>query len=241
MTVDPYTESPSTLKVRIQKLTGVPVARQKLLTKTTKQGGGGGGGWKGMLKDNTETFASLSLFMSSEEEQDNKINTITNKEIVVTLIGSAEVLSTASQTAAPVKFVEDMTAEEIQQEATKRLFASSTPVIGMIPAIQKQYPMERNDNKTEWYTYNHYVSGLPQRQIEDLLVSQQPKQPHTNSSNESRSNNQNDNNKMEVDGTTGPHEDNNTDDSMLSKTTSATLVGRVVMSMGMELRRSLCE
>ena len=190
MELDPHVDSLASFKERIQSLTGVPVERQKLLAKK--------GGWKGILQDDY-SFSSLST-----------------TTMVVTLIGSAAVLP--QQSATPIKFVEDMTPQELQEQERRMAMRNNDPesdqVIGMIPAIQKP-PYERNDNKTEWYAYNHYVSGIPQRHIESLLLEQQQPTKKDDAKADSTSS------------------DTNTSAAAAATTT---VLGRVVM--GMELRRA---
>lgn len=129
------------LKERIQSLTGVPMARQKLLCKK---------GWKGSLPDD---FCF--------------IHTTNTTPISITLIGSADTLSEPKE---KTKFVEDLTAEEIQAAQQEEIQMAMANSVGMIPALQKP-PQFRKDGKQEMYQYNRLVSGMPQEQIEDWIRS----------------------------------------------------------------------
>ena len=82
--------STNEFKQTIEQLTGVPVARQKLLCKH---------GWKGTLK-NDDTFAA-NLSLPAKQSS-----------LVVTLIGSAEKLPEPPKTR--TKFQEDITPEEVE-------------------------------------------------------------------------------------------------------------------------------
>lgn len=138
-------ETGRALKERVQTLTGVPVARQKLLTKK-------GGGWKGSLNDDVV----LSLGASGDA-----------KILTITLIGSAEIV--VEPTTQPM-FWEDLSPEELQATEDAQAQAAMATAVGMIPALQLP-PHQRDDGKQEWYQYNRLVTGLPQRQCEFLLSS----------------------------------------------------------------------
>lgn len=107
-------------------------------------------GWKGPLRDD---------FVFAE---------ITKAKLIVTLIGSAETL------AEPVRkqaFLEDLSPEQLAADEEARLAEAMTDAEGMIAALQKP-PHCRDDGKQEVYQYNRVVTGLPQRQIEELLRKQ---------------------------------------------------------------------
>lgn len=138
--------SPADFMDRVQRITGVPVHRQKLLSK---------GCWKGSLSESTDL---------------SKIN-ITSKTklpLLVTLIGSADKLVEPTEKTA---FIEDLTPEQLEKAVQEREQAAMVEAEGMIPALQL-LPTERDDRKTETYQYNRLVTGLPQKQIESMLKQQ---------------------------------------------------------------------
>ena len=135
-------ESATRLKERVATLTGVPMSRQKLLSKK--------GGWKGALPNdiifNESTFSGIS-------------------SLSITLIGSAETLDGPKQ---QPTFLEDLSAEQLQRAEEAEFQAALVTAEGMIPAMQLP-PHRRDDQKQEFYEYNRLVTGLPQRQIEEHL------------------------------------------------------------------------
>jgi len=137
------------LKRDVQTLTNVPTTRQKLLCPKF---------WKGALKDADNLPENFSIPKGHDA-------------LLVTLIGSAEVMVEKSQDERP-RFVEDMTPEELK--AAQRMLAreetdvNDDPPEGDIVALQL-VPEDRNDGKMEAYQYNRLVNGLPQRKIEDRL------------------------------------------------------------------------
>jgi WD40 repeat protein len=149
-------ESAVSFKERVEALTGVPVHRQKLLAK---------GGWKGTLRDD----AVLG---------DN--NTLLSIKLTVTLIGSAEKLHELPKEERPT-FVEDLSADDLRAAEQAELEAAMATAEGMIVPLQHP-PHLRDDGKQEVYSYNRLVTGLPQRQIEDLLRQRQRKQRQDESS-----------------------------------------------------------
>ena len=148
-------ESAIAFKQNIQALTGVPIHRQKLLASKK-------GAWKGPLKDDYPMD-------SIQPQTQTTTSSSTIPLLIVTLIGSADVLSEGPKI--KTRFEEDLTMEEIRAAEEVTIQQAMKHSHGMIPAFQK-LPHERNDNKAELYQYNHMVLGLPQRQIEDLLVKQ---------------------------------------------------------------------
>ena len=169
------------LKLQVQTLTGVPVHRQKLLCKSV---------WKGALKD------------------DDTIQIPNGKSsIVVTLIGSAEVLVEKPLEERPL-FSEDLTPEELWKATRPQHMAQEEDIVDII-ALQKEVGFERDDGKAGLYQYNRLVTGLPQHQINDMLVCRK-KQSDTNNN-------------------------NGEDDTAANKTDE--LTGEVAMTMGMELRK----
>jgi len=142
-------ESSTTLKQRVQEQTGVPASRQKLLTKK--------GGWKGSLKNDIILDGSILAT--------KKNNTV---PLAVTLIGSAEIL--AAPPATKIKFIEDLTPEDLKKAEEAELQAAMKTATGMISALQLS-PHRRDDGKQEelLYQYNRLVTGLPQQQIEREL------------------------------------------------------------------------
>jgi len=145
-------ENSSFFKQRVEEITGVPMARQKLLSKQQR------GGWKGSLKD--DVILSSGLLLGSADG-----TTDTHKAIVVTLIGSADTLAPTSQ---KTTFLEDLSPQELQAEEEALYQAAMETAEGMISALQLP-PHQRDDNKQEQYQYNRLVVGLPQRQIEQEL------------------------------------------------------------------------
>lgn len=137
------------MKEQVQELTHVPIERQKLLCSKKK----GSIHWKGSLSND---------FIFTVADDAKPIS----HPLVVTLIGSAEAIQAPPKVR--TQFVEDMTDEERRavDEATEQVAAEHA--IGMIPALQLP-PHLRDDRKQETYQYNRLVSGLPQRQIEDLV------------------------------------------------------------------------
>jgi len=140
-------DSVSILQQRVQEVTGVPVGRQKLLSKKA---------WKGPLK--SDAILSLETIQMTTP-------------LVVTLIGSAETLK---EPTTPTIFLEDLSLEDLQKAEEEELQAAMGTATGMIQALQLP-PHRRDDHKQEVYEYNRLVTGLPQRQIEsELLQQQQP-------------------------------------------------------------------
>eukprot|EP00980_Cylindrotheca_fusiformis_P029166 scaffold22740_cov139-Cylindrotheca_fusiformis.AAC.20 len=136
------------LKEQIQRLTNVPVERQKLLCSKKK----GPIHWKGSLPNDF-------VFTVPED-------VVISHPLVVTLIGSAEQAIQAPKER--TQFVEDMTDEERQAVDQAKEQAAMEHAVGMIPALQLP-PLHRDDGKQEIYQYNRLVTGLPQRQIEELV------------------------------------------------------------------------
>lgn len=147
-----------TLKQQVESLTGVPISRQKLLCPKL---------WKGPLQ-NVDILPQTIL--SSQNNHSKGSN------IVVTLIGSADVLIEKSIEERPV-FAEDMTPEELWKATRGKDINEQDDEDDVvdIPALQKRRGMERDDGKKEMYQYNRLVTGLPQGQINDMLVSRKKK------------------------------------------------------------------
>jgi WD40 repeat protein len=182
-------ESPRNFKQTVEKLTGVPVERQKLLAKH---------GWKGTLRDDF-------VF--------EKVNNKNKTTLVVTLIGSAETLREPplfAAAAAQTGFLEDLSPEQRLAAEQAQQQAAMATAEGMIAVLQRP-PDLRDDGKKEVYSYNRLVTGLPQRQIEELL----------------RKRRQRDNSKDDTTATT-----------TTTTTTTTTALGSVVMTLGLELRRA---
>jgi WD40 repeat protein len=141
-------DSGRSMKEQVQELTHVPIERQKLLCSKKK----GSIHWKGSLSND---------FIFTVADDASSIS----PPLVVTLIGSAEAIQAPK---VRTQFVEDMTDEERRavDEATEQDAAQHA--VGMIAALQLP-PHHRDDGKQETYQYNRLVSGLPQRQIEDLV------------------------------------------------------------------------
>ena len=147
-----------TLKQQVESLTGVPISRQKLLCPKL---------WKGPLQ-NVDILPQTIL--SSQNNHSKGSN------IVVTLIGSADVLIEKLIEERPV-FAEDMTPEELWKATRGKDINEQDDEDDVvdIPALQKRRGMERDDGKKEMYQYNRLVTGLPQGQINDMLVSRKKK------------------------------------------------------------------
>jgi|AntRauTorckE5430_2_1112549.scaffolds.fasta_scaffold00963_5 WD40 repeat protein len=136
------------LKRQVQALTNVPPPRQKLLCPKY---------WKGALKDTDNLPVDFIVPKGMNS-------------IIVTLIGSAEVLVEKTPEER-VRFVEDMTTEEVKEAeklAAGHDSAEESIGVGDIVALQRTLE-DRNDGKMEMYQYNRLVNGLPQQQIEDKL------------------------------------------------------------------------
>mmetsp|Transcript_665 Transcript_665/g.1196 ORF Transcript_665/g.1196 Transcript_665/m.1196 type:complete len:619 (+) Transcript_665:38-1894(+) len=132
------------LKQEIYVLTGVPIERQRVMCR---------GAWQGALKDGAVINELLTLSSGQSE-------------LTVMLIGTAE--AAPAKPPEETKFVEDLSAEEVAAAAAAAAAAELEAAEGLIIALQR-LPAERNDKKKEMYKYNHFVTGLPQRQIEDML------------------------------------------------------------------------
>ncbi|KAL7545713.1 hypothetical protein ACHAWF_009065 [Thalassiosira exigua] len=178
--------SARSFKLRVQSLTGVPVDRQKLLSNA----------WKGTLKDDDALPTAIVVPRGKAS-------------IVVTLVGTAETLAEKPPEERP-RFAEDMTAEELREARRSNApgeAAEATDVVDIV-ALQKE-GWERDDGKMEMYQYNRLVTGLPQRQINDVLVSRKRKHEE--------------------------HEDG-PDDTKVAP--PAPLLEEVAMTLGLELRRA---
>jgi WD40 repeat protein len=143
--------SGSDVKHQIQDLTNVPPTRQKILCPKL---------WKGALKDTD---------IIPDDIPDNT---------KLTLIGTADTLAEKSIEERP-RFVEDMTDEEIwklkQIAKNGNGVDNNGPIIDIV-ALQKEHGMDRDDGKMEMYEYNRLVTGLPQQQINDMLVQRMEKE-----------------------------------------------------------------
>jgi len=177
----------SDLKHQIYALTNVPPTRQKILCPKL---------WKGALKD-TDVIAT-------------DVDSIPNNT-KITLIGTADTLVEKSMEERP-RFVEDMTDEEIWKlkQNSRGVNDDDTdgPIIDII-ALQKEHGMDRGDGKMEMYEYNRLVTGLPQHQIEDMLLQRMQKEGG------------------EKDPTNSVRDTNTTE-----------LKGEIAMTMGLQLRRA---
>ena len=188
-------ENSSTLKQRVEEITNVPIARQKLLLGGIQQSSPKlpqqrrrpqrlplQGSWKGPLKDNV----ILLLVEEGEEEEEGGTTseasiTEPRLNLVVTLIGSAEPVPVAPTSTPPIRFLEDLSPEDLQAEDDAQFQAALENAEGMIPALQLP-PHHRgggggdhvnhnhsNNSSGISHPYNRLVSGLPQRQIEQEL------------------------------------------------------------------------
>lgn len=141
--------SASTYKNQVQHLTGLPTERQKLLCPKI---------WKGPLKD-TDNISELILACKDP----------TN--VVVTLIGSAEVLQEKSLDDRP-RFLEDMSPDDIKRMEMSQYQDDDQDEINIVDivALQKEPGVERHDGKVGTYQYNRFVTGLPQHQVNSMLT-----------------------------------------------------------------------
>ena len=122
------------LKQKICELTGVPIARQKLMCK---------GAWKGALKD------------------DMTINPVLKqgqRELTVLLVGSAET-AVAPQSKIDgrdlVRFEEDLSPTQLEAERAATVASALQDAEGMIPALQEPPGIGRDDGRAESFQYNH--------------------------------------------------------------------------------------
>jgi WD40 repeat protein len=93
------------------------------------------------------------------------IQSSSRKSLTVTLIGSAETL------AGPTKkttFLEDLRDDQSRAAEEAKAQQAMGATQGMIVALQLP-PHRRDDMKQEMYSSNRFVTGLPQRQIEQEL------------------------------------------------------------------------
>ena len=133
------------LKQKLYTLTNVPPTRQKILCPKL---------WKGALKDT------------------HVIDISPQSNAKITLIGTTDKLVEKSMDERPV-FVEDLTREELwklEQSANNEGGDNGDDPIIDIVALQKEYGMDRDDGKMEMYEYNRLTTGLPQQQINDMLL-----------------------------------------------------------------------
>lgn len=141
-------DSARSFKEQVRKLTRVPVERQKLLCGKKK----GPIYWKGSLRNDL-------IFAVAEDAK------AISHPLAITLIGSAEAIEAPK---VRTQFVEDMSEEERRAVDEAAEQTAMEDAIGMIPALQLP-AYRRDDGKQEIYQYNRLVTGLPQRQIEDLV------------------------------------------------------------------------
>jgi WD40 repeat protein len=141
-------EPAAELKHRVQSITNVPPSRQKLLCPKL---------WKGTLNDTD----CISVIDASKGK------------LVVTLVGSADTIVDKPPDERP-RFLEDMSPEELKQvqrdEWAKANEGGEEVAIVDIVALQNEVGFDRDDGKMEMYEYNRFVTGLPQHQINDILV-----------------------------------------------------------------------
>jgi hypothetical protein len=88
------------------------------------------------------------------------------------------------------------------------------PIIDIV-ALQKEHGMNRDDGKMEMYEYNRLVTGLPQRQIDDMLL----KRLETTTDGEGEQQQQQQQQKQSISSSTELH-------------------GELAMTMGLQLRRA---
>lgn len=144
-------------KLTIQQITGVPVARQKLLCKH---------GWKGTLSSDA-TF-DTALCLPSKQSA-----------LTITLIGSAEKLAEPPTGTDRPKFIEDITPQEMEAKRLEQQHIDEDRAEGMIVALQRP-PGELRDadsNRTaEPYQYDRMVYAVPQYRIEGILRTRRTEQ-----------------------------------------------------------------
>eukprot|EP00936_MAST-01D_sp_MAST-1D-sp1_P002475 g2475.t1 len=137
------------LKQQVCELTGVPVARQKLMCK---------GAWKGALKDDM----TLSPVLKQGQ-----------RGLTVLLIGSAETIVAPRNASAGrdvVRFQEDLSPAQLEAERAAAVASALQDAEGMIPALQEPPGIGRDDGKAESFQYNHFVFGWPQKRIEATMA-----------------------------------------------------------------------
>jgi WD40 repeat protein len=154
--------------------------------------------WKGALKD-TDPIIPENIPENTK----------------ITLIGTVETLVEKSMEERP-RFVEDMTDEEIWQLQKGGVdndgSSNDHPIIDIV-ALQKEHGMNRDDGKMEMYEYNRLVTGLPQRQIDDILLKR-------------------------LDTTDGGGQQQQQQQQQKQSSSSTELHGELAMTMGLQLRRA---
>lgn len=200
LSIEPGT-SAHDFKIQIQLLTGVPIDRQKLLCPKA---------WKGALKDDDAIPQNIKIPKGKTS-------------IVVTLIGTADAMVEKSADERP-RFEEDMTPEEVWKATRSKNVKNGSEEeegdVVDIAALQKDAGMDRDDGKMEMYQYDRLVTGLPQRQINDMLVSRK----NMKGDKKTAANGSDDNANNELEDT--------------APSSSKPLLGELAMTMGMELRRA---
>lgn len=208
-----------TLKDIVYSLTTVPVSRQKIVvakskSKSTQKW------WKGILKDDFDFSSTVST-----HDTESKTSPI---ELRATLMGTAEVLESNKNN--KIVFLEDMTLAEQKAEERRELMTSMGNVAAMIPALQvppldrqpqtsSNVPEDKDSNGDnamaiisdfeEIRAYDRLVHGFSQLRIDGLLRHQQKQQ-----------------------------EEQQTGEEVMSLTPPPRLLGRAVMTMGLELQRA---
>jgi hypothetical protein len=207
---------------QVQTLTNVPIERQKLLCPKC---------WKGILKIPNDDAGDNPNSSAEKQQQNLRLVIPKGKDsILVTLIGSADVLIEKSNEDTNMKNLENMSCNEefgIETKAIEKQDSISTApaTVGDIVALQRLPGEDRNDgNKMGMYQYNRLVTGLPQQQIENKLKLRRQLSQSKNGSNDD-----------ETKGSKGVEvsECNNDNDPNTSL-----LLDEVVMTMGLELRRA---
>lgn len=128
----------------VYSLTKVPVDRQKIVVAKSKTSKIKW--WKGILKDDFEFSSTLAA------QEDMKAGENSTIELRATLMGTAEVLASKEEHAQTV-FIEDMTPAEKKAEELREMMDSMDKVAAMIPALQippqHRRPPNSSDNDDE--------------------------------------------------------------------------------------------
>lgn len=137
--------TPSSIMMQVQNITGVPITNQKLMAKK---------GWKGVLGEKTKLKVKPG-------------------KTTISLMGSATetIAATIKTKTKNITFTEDIDPKQLEEleriENEKLLLLAE----GNIPSIQL-FPTRRDDGKAITYRYNYFVTGEPQKLIEDMLSKQ---------------------------------------------------------------------
>jgi len=207
----------------VHNLTNVPVDRQKIVVGKSKLSNNSKTKWwKGVLNQDYDFSSAIP-----GDDDSSSLGTIYSEpiELSVTLMGTADVLAPPNKDNNVTTFLEDMTPLEQKEAERQELMDSMGNVAAMIPALQippvyRQPPEEDKDNNDgggavssdyeEDRAYDRLVHGCSQLRIDAMLKNQKrtPEQPMD---------------EEDLYGFPSPR---------------SQLMGRVVMTMGLELQRA---